>query len=146
MLLVSPHFITFTLPYEDNLESMKNEFRIDNSELLAEAHFPVKAIFDMVPDCRFKDVIISISRNIGFGENYGACVFWEDLDEYDKQNTRYFEGAEFGLHNGDEVIITPKELLYYLRIICGKYCREHPEDLETINNAFEAFKCYNHVD
>lgn len=126
-----------------NQKETINEFRIDESELLSNTHFPVKAVFDMVSDCRFKDVIISISRNIGFGENYGACVFWGDLDECDKQNTPYFEGAEFGLHNGDEVIITPEELLYYLRIICGKYCREHPDDTNEINNAIEDFMYYN---
>lgn len=84
---------------------MKREFRINESELLNKEHFPVKVLFDMVSDKRFIKAIKGVSKGIGFGENYGACIFQNDLDEYDKSNTDIFEGAEFGLHSGDEVII-----------------------------------------
>ena len=57
---------------------MNKYFRIHDYELLSDTHFPVKALFDMVQDFRFKDIIKSISCNRGFGENYGACVFWND--------------------------------------------------------------------
>ena len=122
---------------------MARTFRIEEEELLSIAHFPVKALFDMVPDSCFKSTIKYISNNSGCGENYGACVFWNDLDDYDKQNTPFYDGAEFGLHNGDEVIISTKELLYYLNLICKKYCEDHPEDNVEIMKYIDDFKIIN---
>lgn len=136
----SLHFI------QNRGKKMNKYFRIHDHELLSDTHFPVKALFDMVQDLRFKDIIKSISCNRGFGENYGACVFWNDLDDYDKQNTPLYEGAEFGLHNGEEVIIDLKELLYYLEVVCDKYCKEHPEDNEIINAYIIDFKKNNNLD
>ena len=119
---------------------MNRKFRIEESELLEKNHYPVKVLFDMVSDERFKKVILGISDGIGFGENYGACVFWNDLDDYDKLNTEEYEGAEFGLNNGEEVIINPKELFYYLNIICTKYCNDYPDERKWIMNMIEEYK------
>lgn len=124
---------------------MKDDFRINNQELLSTTHFPVKMLFDMVTDERFKDTIKSISCNRGFGENYGACLFWNDLDDYDKQNMPMYEGAEFGLHSGETVIIDAKEVLYYLEVVCNKYCKKHPKDIEIMNEYINQFKRTNNL-
>ena len=119
---------------------LKNKFRIEDLELLDRNHFPVKALFDMVSDSRLIEVLEGISKGTGFGENYGACVFWNDLDDYDKENTPKYEGVEFGLNNGEEVIIGYQELLYYLEIICKKYCEEYPENKKRINAILNDYK------
>lgn len=112
---------------------MKREFRIQTEELLSECHYPVKALFDMVSDERFVPVIEGIGQGKGFGENYGACVFWNDLDEYDKQEIEEYEGAEFGLHNGDEIIIDYSSLYYYLNKICTDYIEDFPNSKNKID-------------
>ena len=122
---------------------MKSYYRITEDELLAEEHFPVKAIFNMVKDDRFRDIVKGISNNSGFGENYGACVFWNDLDDFDKQNTPFYEGAEFGLHSGEEIIIDSKELLYYLNLVCNKYCKDHLDDKKIIWEYVNKYKQNN---
>lgn len=119
---------------------MINKFRIEDNELLDKGHFPVKALFDMVSDSRFIEVIEGVSKGMGFGENYGACVFWEDLDDYDKENTPQYEGCEFGLHNGEEVVIGYRELFYYLTIICKKYCEKFPEKEKKVNAILNEYK------
>ena len=124
---------------------MSRDFRMKDNEMLADTHFPVKAMFDMVADYRFMEVVEALSNNRGFGENYGACNFWNDLDDYDKENTPYYEGAEFGLHNGEDIIIGHKELLYYLEIACAGYCEDHPEDAKTINRYIELYKARNNL-
>lgn len=111
---------------------MNHKFRIEENELLDANHYPVKVLFDMVTDNRFKEVILGLSNKRGFGENYGACNFWNNLDEYDKINTEKYEGIEFGLNNGDEIIITYEELFYYLKIICKKYCDAYPNEQRDI--------------
>lgn len=124
---------------------MNRKFRIEDNELLQQNHYPVKVLFDMVSGERFKRVILGICNNVGFGENYGACVFWDDLDDYDKSNTEFYEGAEFGLNNGEEVIINKKELLYYLDIICKKYCEDYLEDKEEIIKLLDIYKEKNQI-
>ena len=119
---------------------MKRNFRIEENELLNKKHFPVKALFDSVSDARFIKVIAGLAKGMGFGENYGACVFWDDLDDYDKENTSQYDGAEFGLHNGEEVIIGYKDLLYYLTIVCNKYYEDYPEAEVIIGSLLTEYK------
>lgn len=119
---------------------MKREFRINENELLNREQFPVKELFNMVSDERFIKVIKGISQGVGFGENYGACVFWDDLDEYDKLNTDIYEGAEFGLHNGKEIIINYNELYYYLKIICNKFIEDYPNQKDKIESIINDYK------
>lgn len=66
---------------------------------------------DMLSDDRFIRVLEGISKGRGFGENYGACVFPDDLDEYDLAISGTFDGVEFGLHSGEEILIDYKTML-----------------------------------
>lgn len=118
---------------------MKREYRLTDEELLDKSHFPVKALFDMVSDTRFLKVIEGISQGKGFGENYGACVFWNDLDEYDRQETEKYEGAEFGLNSGEEIIIDYNNLYYYLKIICHKYIEDFPNSTNNIDKILRTY-------
>lgn len=119
---------------------MVNKFRIEDDKLLNKSHFPVKALFDMVSDERFIKVIEGISKGTGFGENYGACVFGNDLDDYDKENIERYEGAEFGLNSGEEITIGYQDIFYYLKIVCEKYCKKFPNNSQKINIFLKNYK------
>src|SRR5262249_13468920 len=119
---------------------MKREFRLKDDDMLQENHFPVKAIFNMVNDERFLKVLTGISDGKGFGENYGACVFPDDLDEYEIVTNGIFEGVKFGLHNGEEIVIGYKEMLYYLSKICNDYILDYPESKFEIEKLLEKYK------
>lgn len=121
------------------------KFRIEEMDLLRDDHFPVKAMFNMVRDNRFKSIVKSLSNNSGFGEEYGDCCFWADLDDYDQANTEFFDGVEFWLHNDERVVISYEELLYYLKIACAGYCEDHPEDTAVINQYIEDYKKRNNL-
>ena len=120
-------------------------FRIEENDLLRDDHFPVKAMFNMVRDNRFKSIVKSLSNNSGFGEEYGDCCFWGDLDDYDQANTEFFDGVEFWLHNDERVVISYEELLYYLKIACAGYCEDHPEDTAIISQYIEDYKKRNNL-
>lgn len=118
----------------------KREFRINENQLLKEEHFPVKFIFNMVSDDRFIRTVKGVSQGRGFGENYGACVFWNDLDEYDRSNIDTYEGAEFGLHSGEEVTINYVELYYYLKLVCSKFIADYPEQKVQTESLLNDYK------
>ena len=100
--------------------------RIEDNELIKQEHFPVKAVFNMISDKEFVEVITSLCHGEGWGGDYGSCVFWNDLDDYDKTQTPKYDGAEFGLHNGEEITISLPELLSYIKLVVNKYVKEYP--------------------
>ncbi|MCL1852415.1 MAG: ribonuclease toxin immunity protein CdiI [Peptococcaceae bacterium] len=117
---------------------MKRDFRLQDTEMLCEEHFPVQAVFNAVNDTRFIKVIQGISQGQGFGENYGACVFPGDLDDYDIE-MGVFEGVEFGLHNGDEILLDYPTFYYYLKKVCDGYVQEYPQEQEIIVSLLNTF-------
>ncbi|MBC1232567.1 ribonuclease toxin immunity protein CdiI [Listeria booriae] len=119
---------------------MKNETWLKDADLLDSSHYPVQAVFNMISDSRFTNIIGYISEGIGFGEEYGACTFPEDLDEYDIANGEGFDGVEFGLHSGEEIILDYQTLYIYLNKACENYIEKHPEANTQIQEYLEKYK------
>ena len=119
---------------------MKRDIRLNDQNMLDKEHFPVQAVFNMVSDDRFIQIIEGISVGRGFGENFGACVFPDDLDEYDIATGGIFIGVEFGLHSGEEVIIDYETLYKYLQIICSSFIEDYPDKQETLNKLLNKYK------
>lgn len=117
---------------------MKN-CRLNENELLDKSHLPVLMIMNMIDEKRFLTVLEAVSKGNGFGEEYGACTFPDDLDEFDKANGEELDGVEFGLHNGEEVVIDFQTFYYYLKIICNKYIKENFEQTKIVNEFLVAY-------
>lgn len=96
-------------------------YRLTAEELLNKDHMPVLMILNAINEERFLDVLESISKGIGFGEENGACTFPGDLDEFDKANGVELEGVEFGLYSGESVVIDYRTFHYYLKLLSDKY-------------------------
>ena len=111
---------------------MKN-CRLNENELLNKSHLPVLMIMNMIDEKRFLTVLEAISKGNGFGEEYGTCTLPDDLDEFDKANGEELDGVEFGLYNGEEVVIDFKTFYYYLNIICDKYIKNNFKQTDIVN-------------
>lgn len=111
---------------------MKN-CRLNENELLDKSHLPVLMIMNMIDEKRFLTVLEAVSKGNGFGEEYGVCTFPDDLDEFDKANGEELDGVEFGLYNGEEVVIDFKTFYYYLNIICDKYIKKNFKETDIVN-------------
>ena len=51
-----------------------------------------------------------------------------------------FEGVEFGLHNGDEILLDYQTFFYYLKKICADYVQDYSQEQELINSLINSFK------
>ncbi|MGE6539681.1 ribonuclease toxin immunity protein CdiI [Bacillus luti] len=123
---------------------MQREFRLKDEDLLDLTHFPIQAVFNMVDDERFLEVINSVCEGVGFGEEYGACTFPGDLDEYDIANGDSFEGVEFALYSGDEVIIDYQTLYHYFKKMCEGYSKKYPNTIKSLEDSLNKFiELYN---
>lgn len=117
---------------------LKN-FRLNEDELLDESHLPVLIVMNMISENRFLKILESVSKGIGFGEEYGACTMPYDLDEFDKSNGGELDGVEFGLHNGDEIVVDFQSFYYYLKIMCEKYIKINSEHSNVIIKYLEEY-------
>lgn len=109
-----------------------NSCRLIEDELLDKSHLPVLMVMNMISEKKFIKVLEAISKGIGFGEEYGACTLPDDLDEFDKANGEDLDGVEFGLHNGEEVIIDYQTFYYYLSILSDKYINQNIEQATIV--------------
>ena len=113
---------------------MKRDFRLTDKYMLDVKHFPIRAIFNSIPDNSFVKTIMPLGEGIGFGVEYGACIFPSDLDEYDIATIGTFDGVQFGLHNGEDVIIDYQVFYYYLNKVCIAYLEDFPQDNAIIKD------------
>ncbi|HHV09430.1 MAG TPA: hypothetical protein GXX75_04005 [Clostridiales bacterium] len=119
---------------------MKKDFRLNDSDMLNSSHFPIKAIFNSISDNTFVRSITPLSEGIGFGVEYGVCIFPNDLDDYDIATLGTFDGVQFGLHNGEEVTVDNETFYYYLNKACESYLEAHPQDKNSIETILQKVK------
>jgi len=119
---------------------MKRDYRLSDNDMLSTDHFPIKAIFNSISDRAFVETLNPLCQGIGFGVEYGACVFYNDLDEYDKTTMEKFDGVEFGLHDGQEIVVDYKTFYYYLQKACMAYLEDFPENREKLSEILEKVK------
>lgn len=113
---------------------------LKESDMLTPKHFPVIATINEGCNSNFEAFIDNICNDIGYSGNYGDCTFWNDLDEYDHDNTEYYIGAEFSTVDDESIIISYNEILYYIRIVCDIYTVEHPESISNISTILATYK------
>lgn len=109
------------------------ECRLNEDELIDKSHLPVLMIMNMISKKRFLTVLEAISKGNGFGEEYGVCTFPDDLDEFDKVNGEELDGVEFGLYSGEVIVIDFQTFYHYLKIICAKFLKIHPEQTDIVH-------------
>ena len=120
---------------------MEISYLLKKEDLLNSQHFPVQVAFnDPHTITHFLKIVINaISKGHGFGINYGACTFPDDLDEYEIVTRGNLEGIEFGLYSGTEIIIDYKTFYYYLKLACDRYLKTHRKDKKEIYKALREY-------
>ena len=114
---------------------------VKDEELLRKEHFPVSMAFFGACGSFFLDAMESVSRGHGFGSDAGVCSFWEDMDEFDRTQTDFFDGVWFSTIFPKEqcVIISFAEMLYYMKIACKAYCEDYPSAREKLEGYIKAY-------
>lgn len=103
---------------------------LKEEDLLRADQFPVIALLNEAANSNIIEFAENLAKGIGSGYNYSNCSFWEDLDEYDQANTLKFDGLLVTNEAGEEIIISYKDLLYYLETL---YSRLDNGDFSRLN-------------
>ena len=119
---------------------MKKILWLTEKDMLSYDHFPIIAIFNLIPNKLFIETISSLCQGIGFGVDYGNCFFYNDLDGYDKMFTEAYDGVRFKLHDGEEVIIDNDTFYYYLQKVCMNYLEDYSENSKQVFEILQKVK------
>lgn len=75
-----------------------------------------------------------LANGVGYGYEYACCRFSEDLDDYAIAQGEMFDGVEFSLHSGEEVVLTYEEFYWYLKKACENYLKKYPSESDAIGS------------
>ena len=107
---------------------MCRDYKLVETDLLKNNHFPIMAFFNAIPNVDFLDVIKQFSFGIGGGFNDAVCTFPGDLDSDETS----FDGIMFSLHD-EEIIVDNETFLYYLKKACLVFVEDFPNGKSLID-------------
>lgn len=113
---------------------------LKDEDLLKAEQFPVIALINEAANSDFIEFIDNLITGIGSAYNYSSCSFWNDLDEYEQSITQKFDGLWVGNEAGEEVIISYKDLLYYLELLSSRIASEPYDKINNLPDLIYAFK------
>ena len=116
------------------------EYVLKESDLLKAEHIPFYIVMNGGSDSFFPTEMKCLSQGVGFGNDFGDCSFWEDLDEEEQKKYRRFDGALFCTEvSNKKVILSNREIAYYMAIACEAYCKDYPETRNEIEGYIKSF-------
>jgi hypothetical protein len=113
---------------------------LKDDDMLQPNHFPVIALVNEAYNSDPVSFIKNLSKEIGSGYNYTTCSFWSELDEYDQGQINKYEGLLVETENGDEVIVSMKEIIHYLEIATVRYVSASKTDCPELISQLKHIK------
>ena len=120
-----------------------SELIINDEDLVVEEHWPVECALGFYTERsaqehkEFPDLVEAISRGEGYDDDEKGCVFWDELDEYDKAREDRFDVECYAV---DTVCrLTYAEFYRYVELACERYfqrCESARGSLEASLRAY----------
>ena len=89
---------------------------LKEEDMIKENHFPIIANINEAYNNDLLEFIEYMIKGIGVGYDYTCSSFWDELDDYDKENTEKYDGLMIETEDDEKVILSMAELLYYLEL------------------------------
>lgn len=89
---------------------------LKEEDMIKENHFPIIAHINEAYNNNLIEFIECVLKGVGVGYNYTCSSFWGELDDYDKENTKEYDGLMIETEDDEEIILSMSELLYYLEL------------------------------
>lgn len=87
-------------------------------------------VIALINEAANEDIICflkNLLEGVGSGYNYTNCYFWNELDDFDKNQTPFFDGLAIENENGEEYIASLKEVTSYLEILQSRMTLNNEE-------------------
>lgn len=89
---------------------------LKEEDMVKENHFPIIAHINEAYNNDLLEFIECMIKGVGVGYDYTCSSFWNELDDYDKENTEKYDGLMIETEDDEKVILSMSELLYYLEL------------------------------
>lgn len=96
-------------------------------DMLKENHFPIIAHINEAYNSNLIEFMKDINKGIGTGYDYTCSSFWDELDDYDKENISHYDGIMIETEDGEELCLSMKEMLDYLMLLQSKLASANSE-------------------
>lgn len=120
------------------------ELIINDEDLIAEEHWPVECALGFYRERsgqeheEFPTLVEALSRGEGYNDEEKGCVFWDELDEYDKTNESPFEVECYAV---DTVCrLTYAEFYRYVELACERYSQRYESAREPLDASLYAYR------
>ena len=121
-----------------------SELIINDEDLIVEGHWPVECALGFYSERsvqehkEFPALVEAVSRGEGYNDDEKGCVFWDELDEYDKVNEAPFDVECYAV---DSVCrLTYAEFYHYVELACKRYAQRYESARESLEASLCAYR------
>lgn len=93
---------------------------LNEKDLKPDSKYPVIALLNEAANDNLIEFLKNIHDKVGSGYNYSSAYFWDELDDYDKENTDMFSGIRIETEGGEKITVSIEEIMYYMNILIEK--------------------------
>lgn len=102
---------------------------LNENDMRAGSKYPVIAFLNEAANESLMEFLKNMSNKVGTGYDYAVAYFWNELDDYDKENTAMFSGMRIETEAGDEITVPIDEIIYYVNILLER-CKFSSSEIE----------------
>ena len=113
---------------------------LKEEDMVKENHFPIIAHINEAYNNDLLEFIEYMIKGIGGGYDYTCSSFWDELDDYDKENTEKYDGLMIETEDDEKVILSMPELLYYLELARKQLSGIDQAIAKNIGSSIDKFK------
>ena len=113
---------------------------LKEEDMVKENHFPIIAHINEAYNNDLLEFIEYMIKGIGVGYDYTCSSFWDELDDYDKENTEKYDGLMIETEDDEKVILSMSELLYYLELARKQLSGIDQAIAKNIGSSIDKFK------
>lgn len=113
---------------------------LKEEDMVKENHFPIIAHINEAYNNDLLEFIEYMIKGIGVGYDYTCSSFWDELDDYDKENTEKYDGLMIETEDDEKVILSMSELLYYLELARKQLSGIDQAIAKNIESSIDKFK------
>ena len=79
---------------------------LKEEDMMKENHFPIIAHINEAYNNNLIEFIECVIKEVGVGYDYTCSSFWSELDDYDKENTKKYDGLMIETEDDEKVILS----------------------------------------
>ncbi len=113
---------------------------LHESDLLSENQVPVMFLLNEAANIDIIGFVQNLCCGIGSSYDFSTCAFYDELDEYDKNDTPEYAGLWIGNEGNEEIIVSYNDLYYYLEILYKRFDSDNYPELEKLHSLLDSFR------